>query len=427
MTNKIFKQSKHKLYKLLNTKHRKTIFLCSMFFLNPLFSMTQFYPDSITKYTFINYEENKFVLPKNTSTYNLLFDKFSALTLQGKENISIVHIGDSHIQADFFPSAFRRALQSYFQNSISGRGLIFPYETAKTNNPQNYKVETQGKWEATRNVEPILKCELGITGIAVITEDDKASISINIADSLDYAAEQIMVFHSQKNTCFVPQITTPKPIEKQVNKELGYTLFKFKKPTDSIVLEVERTDAMQTHFVLQGVNFISSQEGIIYHTCGLNGATFKSFLRCQCFSQHLSALQADWIIVSLGTNDVYVPYFNEKSFAQYIDQMIAKIKKTSPRAAILFTTPGDHLLLQQKINEHTAKAIKIIKEKAEEYEFAYWDLHKIMGGRGAIYAWFDAEMAHTDFLHYTKKGYQYQGIMLFNAFLRTYNSFVKNK
>lgn len=415
------------LKKTSNTKHRKIIFLCSLIFFNPFFSMSQFYSDSITKYTFVNYDENYFVLPKNTDAYNQLFEKFSALTLQGKKNISIVHIGDSHIQADFLSSTFRKSLQRYFKNAISGRGLIFPYETAKTNNPLNYKVETQGKWEATRNVEPILKCELGITGIAVITEDNKANISINIADSLDYAAEQIMVFHSQENTCFLPQITTPKPIEKQVNKELGYTLFKFEKPTDSIVLKVEKTDTIQNHFILQGINFISSQEGIIYHTCGVNGATFKSFLRCQNFSQHLSALQADWVIVSLGTNDVYVPYFNEKSFAQYIDQMIAKIKKVSPQAALLFTTPGDHLMQQRKINEHTLVAIKIIKQKAEEYQFAYWDLHKIMGGRGVIYAWFDAEMAHTDFLHYTKKGYQYQGELLFNAFLKTYEQFMEKK
>lgn len=427
MNNKTPTQSEHKLlYKTINPKQKKIILLYSFIFFNYFFTMAQFYPDSITKYTFVNYDENLFVLPKNQSTYERLFDKFSALTLQGKENISIVHIGDSHIQADFLSTTFRKSLQTSLKNAISGRGLIFPYKTAKTNNPLNYKVETKGSWDACKNIDPTLKCELGINGIAVITEDDRASISINIADSLDYAAEQIMVFHSQKNTCFLPQ-TIPQPIEKQVNKELGYTLFKFKKPTDNIVLGMEKTDSMQTHFVLQGINFISSQEGIIYHTCGVNGATFKSFLRCSAFCRHLDALQPDWIIVSLGTNDVYVRYFNEKNFAQYIDQMIVKIKKTSPQAAILFTTPGDHLMQLGKINEHTSKAIKIIKQKAEEYQFAYWDLHKIMGGRGSIYAWFDAEMAHTDFLHYTKKGYQYQGELLFNAFLKTYEQFLKKK
>ena len=54
--------------------------------------------------------------------------------------INIVHIGDSHIQADYFSGMLRMCLQKQFGNA--GRGLIFPYKVAKTNEPYNYLTTT---------------------------------------------------------------------------------------------------------------------------------------------------------------------------------------------------------------------------------------------------------------------------------------------
>lgn len=386
----------------------------------------QDYPYDITMYTFVKYNKNILNLPQKQDAYNKLFDKLTKVGIQGKGRVSIAHIGDSHIQADFLSGTFRKKLQTFFKNSVSGRGFVFPYKTAHTNNPLNYKVHTKGKWEVSKNIKPLPKYELGTAGIAVITTDTTASISINVADTLiDYTSNYVMIFYDNKPECFLPRIINPKPIKQTINSKLGYILFEFAKPTDNVTIGIQKTNDKQKYFNLQGVNFTSMDNGIIYHTFGVNGATFKSFLKCNYFEKHLSAINPDLVIVSLGTNDVYVNKLNTEKLTEYIDKLINEIKKAVPNSAILFTTPGDHLMFQHKINKNTVKAANIIKQKAKQYQFAYWDFNNIMGGEGSIYAWYDTQMAHTDFLHYTRKGYEYQGILLFNAFLKSYDKFVK--
>ena len=384
-------------------------------------------PLEITEYTFIDYDKNIFEITGDSNSYAYLFSQFSDIGLKGKGKVNIVHIGDSHIQADFLSGTFRKKLQSFFLGSISGRGFIFPYKVAKTNNPFNYKVKSKGEWVSCRNVEQDLKCKLGLSGIAIITQDSLAEIRISIADKNlpGYDFDRLMVFHDIDTCSFKPQISYPEPIKISENKELWYTLFEFETSVDSMVLNVHRTDSSQNKFTLHGLNFDSNDTGITYHTVGVNGAQIESYLKCENFIPHLKALDPQWVIVSLGTNDVYTDNFNTQKFETGFVEMVKRIRKAAPDCAILFTTPGDHLVKREYKNENIGKASGIIKQKVQELNISYWDFNSIMGGEGSINAWFALGMAHTDFLHYTRKGYEYQGQLLFNAFLKTYDKFIE--
>jgi hypothetical protein len=59
--------------------------------------------------------------------------KLRALEAGLRPRVSVVHIGDSHIQADWFTGYVRRALQRRFGRA--GRGLVFPYRAAGTHGP----------------------------------------------------------------------------------------------------------------------------------------------------------------------------------------------------------------------------------------------------------------------------------------------------
>lgn len=384
-------------------------------------------PYEITKYTFINYEKNQIEIQNDSLAYNQLFKQFTNIGLKGKGKINIVHIGDSHIQADFLSGTFRKKLQSFFLGSISGRGFIFPYKVAKTNNPFNYQVRSTGEWESCRNVEQNLKCKLGLSGIAVITNDTLASIKISIDDKklAGYDFDRLMVFHDFGPSCYKPTISYPYAKNIITNNTLGYTLFEFSESANSVVFTVNKTDSLQNHFTLHGINFDSSDAGITYHTVGVNGAQVDSYLKCDYFIPHLQALNPNWIIVSLGTNDVYTNNFDSIEFALNLDSFIDDLKIAAPNSAILLSTPGDHKIKRSDINTNTKTASKIIRQKAFEHKLSYWDFNTIMGGEGSIDAWRATEMAHTDFLHYTKKGYQYQGQLLFNAFLKAYDEYLE--
>jgi lysophospholipase L1-like esterase len=384
-------------------------------------------PFEMEQYAFVNPNLNRLELADSALAYQALFSKLTDIGLKGKGKVSIVHIGDSHLQADFFSGFFRKRLQTFFLGAMGGRGFIFPYKVAETNNPINYTVSSTGSWESCRNVEKKRTCELGLSGIAVNTRDCNATITIKISDPKQegYDFDKLMVFHCFGNNTFELGVKQANKIRhKQSFPQLGYTLFEFSENLTTVTLTLSKTSEFQQKFTLLGVNFDSNDSGIIYHTIGVNGATFESFLSCKYFKPNLSALNPDWVIVSLGTNDSYTNIFDTQAFGIKVDSLIVRIQQAAPHAAILLTTPGDHRIKKSAINESAKIASDILKQKAQAHHISYWDFYSVMGGAGSIDAWRYFGMAHTDFLHLTQKGYTYQGQLLFNAFLKSYDSFL---
>jgi lysophospholipase L1-like esterase len=142
------------------------------------------------------------------------------------------------------------------------------------------------------------------------------------------------------------------------------------------------------------------------------------------FTPHLAALEPDWVIISLGTNDVYTYVFDTLDFTNKVDSLIGNVKKAAPMAAILLTTPSDHRIKKGEVNRNVAQASAILKNKAKQWSISYWDYYTVMGGQGSIDYWRSTGMAHTDYLHYTQKGYEYQSQLMFNAFLNSYDDYL---
>jgi len=407
-----------------------SIFISIIATLETIPAYTQDDPYDIQKYPFVNYQANQLVLYGDQKSYTSLFEKLTQIGLKGEGKISIVHMGDSHLQADYFSGYFRKRLQTFFLGAMGGRGFIFPYKVAETNNPLNYSVSSRGKWQHCRNVERKRNCPLGLSGIAVWTEDSTAKITIRITDpNLEgYDFDRLMVFHSMGDTYFEPEIQpSAKIISVTPFPDQGYTLFEFSENIESVTLQLKKNNQHQKSFTLYGMNFDSHDSGVIYHTIGVNGAQIESYLTCDYFVPHLSALEPDWVIVSLGTNDAYTRLFDSLMFSQKIDSLLFMIRAAAPTSAILLTTPGDHRIKKGVINPNVSMVSEIIKLKAQEHHIGYWDFYLVMGGNGSVNAWHHETLANYDFVHLTQKGYEFQGELLFTAFLKSYDSYLSNQ
>lgn len=79
-------------------------------------------------YNFIHPRQN---IISNLTSLDPFYKKLAALKKKGKGQVRIVHLGDSHIQADLLTAPVRTCLQAFFGNA--GRGLVFPYQLARSN------------------------------------------------------------------------------------------------------------------------------------------------------------------------------------------------------------------------------------------------------------------------------------------------------
>lgn len=267
-------------------------------------------PYEITQYNFIDLDANKLNIFGDTSEFNHLFLSLNKLVLKGEGQINILHIGDSHLQADYFSGRMRQRLQTFFKGGLGGRGFIFPYRVANTNNPFNLRTDFTGNWEPCKNVDKNKICDLGISGISVTTYDTISGINIFLRDKdyLKYDFNGIIVFHNTDSSSFDIQISNKiDSTTKYTNDSMGYTSFAFNKYVDDTLrLNFVKTKSNQNRFVLHGISFETDDPGIIYHSIGVNGADVDAFLRCVYFSKHLKVLDPDLMIISLGTNDGYM-------------------------------------------------------------------------------------------------------------------------
>lgn len=383
------------------------------------------YPYEMPEYEFIHYDLNRFIFPGDSLDLMHFMERFSRLIRQGEGQVSVVHIGGSHLQADIYSDRIRGRFQTFEQGNNGGRGFIFPYSVARTNNPSNYSVSYSGRWESCRNVESRKTCPLGLSGISVTTYDTASSITISFPENnlVNYDFNRVRIFYLDDSISFDPSIRIQGKILSK-GKSDGYTVWNLESHADSLVLDFSMTDSLQHRFTLFGISLETDDPGVIYHAIGVNGAKLPSYIRCSLLPQHLSELGPDMVVLSIGTNDANTRYFNAETYRQNYDTLIRQIRQALPDAAILLTVPNDSYLYRRYVNRNTEKVKDVIMDLAGEFNCGVWDFYSVMGGLNSIWVWNRFGLAKRDLIHFTREGYELQGDLFFNAFLRSYDNYI---
>ena len=373
-------------------------------------------------YKFIRYAENKIFRP-DSSALSHFFNALDSLQNGTRQKVNVIHIGDSHIQADLFSGRVRSLLKDSAVFGKGGRGLIFPYTLAKTNNPWNYKVTSTGNWTGCRNIQATQICNWGLAGITAETIDSSATFSIqNHSVSDNYPVNRVRVFYPVTEAGqFLPLIKIADSTYFPTRLDsAGFAQFELPFEVSEVKILVTKTIKAQYHFTLQGLSLENDRRGLQYASLGVNGAEVISFLRNPSFEANLKILKPDLLIISLGTNDAYGKNFNPEVFKQNLGTLIQRIKRASPKTSILLTTPGDNYRLRKYPNYSNVKAAAKMYELAEETNCAVWDFYKVMGGLRSVTKWQYNGLAAKDRVHLTAKGYQFQGDLFYEALMKSY-------
>lgn len=378
-------------------------------------------------YPFLNRDDN-LIYRNNNESLLYFFRSLDSLVRRGDRKVNIIQIGDSHIQAGFFPNKVRWLFQNNMFFGNGGRGFIFPYKIANTNGPWDYGVRYTGSWEYCRNVQRSADCSFGLAGITVITRDTLAAIELNPnhrEGNVFYGVQRVKVFHKKGPESFEPVLLDAKIIE--VIEDSLFTEFVLMEEADKVTLVFHKTKPGQTRFELYGFTLESEDPGIIYNSVGVNGADVPAYLRCDLLDDHLKIIDPAMVILSLGANDAYTRAFNEAVFKANLEELITRIKSHVPKAVILLTTPGDAYRSKKYFNYNNVTARDILLDIAASKSLAVWDFFSVMGGPNSIYQWYKAGLASNDKLHLTQAGYLLQGELFYEALLRAYYHYLENE
>ncbi|MCX7862357.1 MAG: GDSL-type esterase/lipase family protein [Bacteroidales bacterium] len=382
------------------------------------FSSTLFAQDS--NFVFLNKDSNYFKLWNRCPFYDSLFDKYNRLQISGNEQIKILHIGDSHIQADIFTNQLRNQFFNNFFHLIGSPAIGFPYGILKSNQPISLKVECTGNWEAYTSIKKNNYTPLGITAITNDSCAHKIFISINkkVLPNNNFNYLTIITNNIDTSIKITNPILTNLSLS-ALNDTIIFRTYKLAKYTDSIVLNIRLDTTNNKYFKLYGIIPFNDDPGIVYHTIGINGAKASTFLNT-LIADFIALMKYDWLIISLGTNDVYSKHIDSIEIANNFRNLIKNIKRKNPYLPILLTTPMEHYYKRKYINTHVSFVREIILQIAKEECCSVWDLYDVAGGHYSMHHWYINKLATSDKLHLNKQGYQLVGNLFFEAFMNTY-------
>ena len=424
----------------------------------------------------------------NTSAMKLFFQKLYQLEQEKKGRVNIVHIGDSHIQADLMTGLIRKKLQERFGNA--GCGFTFPHRLAKTNGGHYIRFNSNASWQSRRNIySPENGMNVGLSGIALKTKENFV-VELNVKDS-SYEFNTIRVITPKNKPAFdlatssktiVLESTVPKKITHRIKSgevlgsianKYDVTIAQLKKAnrlkSDNIragrtlkipTSQMQKREIKRSEFIplelsadvtsnyyhsdeglskiyllpnksykdytLSGVVLEKDDAGVVYHSIGVNGAKCSDYNKYPLFFEQLPALKPDLVVISLGTNES----FDKMTGAAYkvqLNAFIENVRAKNPDAAILVMTPPPSLFRRRYPNTFVADYAKSILIQETEKNYATWDLFSEMGGLFSVNRNAARGLMSTDRVHYSKDGYEKQGRLFSEAFLNAYDNFKINR
>lgn len=419
----------------------------------------------------------------NANVLESFFKKLKENENQKTHKINIVHIGDSHIQGDLMTNEIRKRLQDQYGNA--GRGLVFPYQLAKTNGSYNERFKSNRAWGSYRNILPFKDNPVGLSGIALWRDSGGFVLEMNVKDPA-YKFNIIKIITPQNQDMFDVavsskvnsiQTTERKVITHKIKKGevLGAIADKYKVS----IAEIKRQNHLKSNAIragrtlkiltnetrpktvsmsefvpldlesdsfshyynsenslsriflvpnkessdyrLNGLILEKNAPGIIYSGIGVNGAKYSDYNKYPLFFEQLKSLHPDLLVFSLGTNESYDKMESE-NYIKQLREFISNIKAQKIDAPIIIMTPPPSLL-RRKPNTYIASYTREIIDIAKNDGFAVWDLYHEFGGMSGIKQLKQQGLIGSDWVHYSKKGYEKQGRMFTKALVKAYDNY----
>ena len=383
---------------------------------------------SCKKFPFVHEERNEIV---NAKVLNNFFEKLFLQRTEKNQRISILQIGDSHIQADYLSAQVRTNFQNDFGNA--GRGLVVPLRVAGSNEPFNYKITSNVKCYGKRCVYVNDSLDYGIGGFAVKTSDDTAQFRIRTFDyaSQNYAFNKMTLFYQQDSSYSFSLQDSLGNILGSVKKDSlqmrNVSVVQLPANTNEVYLKANRSDSSESYAILYGMNLENDSTGVLYHAIGVNGAEAFQYVRAKYFAEQTQVLKPEVIIISLGTNEAQRRPFNKELTEARIDSLVKQLHFYNPNAPVVLTTPPDSYYGRKHYNPAVASYHEIVVNYAKQNSLAVWDLFSATGGYKSCYQWKKYKLMRKDGVHFTRAGYELQGNLFYEAITKAYNEYVGHR
>lgn len=377
-----------------------------------------------------------FIQINHSKTLNLAMSKLNAIMKVSEPNninnldqkFTIVHFGDSHIQADYFSGEIRRILQSHFGEA--GNGVIFPYSLCKSYGPKGLESSTTGTWKASNILLSKENNKISIAGYDLKTFDTISKLKFQFNDKFKFpSSETLKIWYRLDSTTtnFYLNDEFVNVNDKKFEGGWGIKTFKSNKVVSGFEVSISQKVDSPLGFSFLGFELDQPlKRGINYNQCGVVGAQFSHLINnANLIISQLKYLTPDLIVFSFGTNEAYDKNIDSAKYFNELNKFFTQLNLILPNTAIIITTAPD-TRSQGRIPPNQININNQLIKISKTHDVSLFDLNKAMGGWGSLNDWYKNNLVSSDKLHFNASGYALQGKMFSLAFLENYNDNFKN-
>jgi len=378
-------------------------------------------------YDFIRYDIN-YLEWKNPTAIEPLF---IALKNSQLRKVRIVHIGDSHVQADIFTGTIRNRMQDAF--GVGGRGMIFPYACAKTHAAYDYQTSEYGAWESTKNIVLVPTLDLGLSGATIRTTQPGSGFKVYFNNFAYPVENRILKIYCKKHVgsydLQVKYATGEEPIILSVSADttLPYIALVLPKRLEFLDVSVLKRTQDQSSFELYGVALETlPNTGVVYNSVGINGAAFSSILKQTLMPEQLKEMKPDAVVLDIAGNEYFSSGLKPEDFETKMRATIKMIREGAPNATIIVSCSQD--MFRYGYNLADCKpAADLARKIAFDMNCVFYNYYEVAGGQYVMQKWLNNQLANYDRVHLTYKGYVIKGELFFSAMMRSYYHLLTGK
>lgn len=363
--------------------------------------------------------------------------------------VRVLHLGDSHVAADWWSDELRQALQRRFGDA--GVGLVMP------GRPWSYfhherATSPRANWQTLGLGREPGDGFVGLSGVALAPRPRATAASliawfsrfeVQVGLPQGEACIQVSVDGAPLFSGWVwpeagmpsaEQVGLPVTVEIAILEGATGTVppvagscraiayLRGAVPPGEHVLSVD--DACGGSPLVLGADLRDDAPGVVVDTLGLNGAEMVWLERADPAVRQalLGHVRPSLIVVSYGANDMTAAGFSRESYLAQARRILAGLRRDAPGAAVLVTGPFDRSHRRkgprrELVRRSEPEIAAALREAALAEGCAFWDAKAAMGGEGSIDAWRRRGLASRDLVHLSERGYRLLGSLLAESLL----------
>ncbi|WP_066748889.1 SGNH/GDSL hydrolase family protein [Proteus myxofaciens] len=337
--------------------------------------------------------------------YDPNFKGFVKKLQQGRQNVHIVQLGDSHTAADFFSGKLRERFQADYGDG--GIGFIPPTNIPgqRTANVQ-YQSDKKawGLISSRKDTDP----DFPLGGFISVPESKWSTLQL-AENPVTQQQYQLQALYKAPTAS---QINIKSSGSKVLSLTQTHGQWQFSRPvsmTFPVSITVNKTQPIK----LGGWLITNQKPGVMLSTLGINGASINMLDKWGTqWSETLGQLKPDMVILAYGTNEAFNDTFDLDAYRQLLTEKIRQIRRVAPNSAILLVGPSDSIKNKDASDCRSQQPqwltgiVKIQKEVAQQEKTLFWDWRDYMGGECSIKAWSLYDLARPDGVHLSREGYE---------------------